>query len=1010
MKTLNSLLLTLFFICCSGLSSQNIDLLRKGFKSPPDSAKPGVYWYFMDGNITRESLTKDLESMKQAGIGNLMYLEVNVGVPRGNIDFFSEEWQHLFAHAVKEAERLGIEISLGLGPGWTGSGGPWVKPEESMQHIVGASVIVQGGKPTDITLPVPLPKKPFFGLPSEMEDQWSEYYEDVAVIAFPNIHRIDSIDDIDEKALYYRPPYTSVPGVKPYFISEITDPALKEKGIDKERIIDLTDKMDKNGKLNWDAPDGEWTLMRFVSRNNGASTRPAPFPGLGFESDKFDKDALNKHLHHFIGSLLNKTGIPEKNSKGGLKRLHMDSWEMGAQNWSRNFREEFKKRRGYDLLSFYPVLTGLVVENREISERFLWDLRQTSQELVIENHAKEAKRYAKEHNMGFSIEPYDMNPTADLELGAVADIPMCEFWSKGFGFNSAFSCIEATSIGHINGSPIIAAEAFTADPGEGWKQYPGVMKNQGDWAFANGINRFVYHTFQNQFLDDSLKPGATMGPYGVHWDRSQTWWPMVNAYHDYVSRCQYLLQQGRHVADILFLTPEGAPHVFKPPFSAMSGSDTIPDRRGYNFDGVSPGQLYQAKVENNRIVFPGGATYRILVLPSVQTMTPHLLKKIKSLVNDGAHIIGIPPLQSPGLTGYPDCDKEVKEIAEMVWGDHQLPETLSTVRYGKGKITWGEILAKETDNLYPHYEIISKTLQEMHVTEDFISDREEIRYTHRTDSEWDIYFLSNKTDGPITSHCGFRVEKARPVLWDPITGNMYKINDVASDRHLTSMTLEFEPYQSYFIVFDKKNISHEYDSFFNTESVITTVNGAWNVSFDPTFGGPAEIVFDSLTDWTDHHLDGIKYYSGIATYTIEFDLPSGLSEEFNKYYIDLGDVKNMAQVKLNGKDAGTVWTYPWKLDVTSLVKSKNNLLEIKVANLWINRLIGDENLPDDGIRQGEWPDWIVRKEKRPGKRYTFTTYKHYSADSPLEKSGLLGPVTIKGFVTDKNHNIRKNSF
>jgi len=287
MKTLNSLLLTLFFICCSGLSSQNIDLLRKGFKSPPDSAKPGVYWYFMDGNITRESLTKDLESMKQAGIGNLMYLEVNVGVPRGNIDFFSEEWQHLFAHAVKEAERLGIEISLGLGPGWTGSGGPWVKPEESMQHIVGASVIVQGGKPTDITLPVPLPKKPFFGLPSEMEDQWSEYYEDVAVIAFPNIHRIDSIDDIDEKALYYRPPYTSVPGVKPYFISEITDPALKEKGIDKERIIDLTDKMDKNGKLNWDAPDGEWTLMRFVSRNNGASTRPAP------HSPDWDSNRIN---------------------------------------------------------------------------------------------------------------------------------------------------------------------------------------------------------------------------------------------------------------------------------------------------------------------------------------------------------------------------------------------------------------------------------------------------------------------------------------------------------------------------------------------------------------------------------------------------------------------------------------------------------------------------------------------------------------------------------------------
>ena len=228
----------------------------------------------------------------------------------------------------------------------------------------------------------------------------------------------------------------------------------------------------------------------------------------------------------------------------------------------------------------YPVYSGNIVESPEISERFLWDLRQTGQELVLAYHAEQVKKYSHLHGLGLSIEPYDMNPTADLELGAVADIPMCEFWSKGFGFNSSFSCMEATSIAHIQGQPVVQAEAFTADSKEAWKQYPGSMKDQGDWAFATGINRLFYHTFEHKPLNDSLLPGMTMGPYGVHWDRKQTWWPMVADYHRYISRCQFILQQGKPVADILYLTPEGAPQVFLPPPSALTGNDTIPDRKG----------------------------------------------------------------------------------------------------------------------------------------------------------------------------------------------------------------------------------------------------------------------------------------------------------------------------------------------------------------------------------------------------------------------------------------------
>ena len=252
------------------------------------------------------------------------------------------------------------------------------------------------------------------------------------------------------------------------------------------------------GMLGNEVPAGNWTIMRLGRRNNGAVTRPAPLPGVGFESDKFDTVALNTHLDEYIGKLLRKIGESDTTTPGGLKMLHMDSWEMGSQNWTPRLRQEFIKRRGYDPFPFYPVYAGNIVESRELSERFLWDLRLTSQELVLDYHAGHVKKYSHRHGLGLSIEPYDMNPTADLELGSVADIPMCEFWSKDYGFNTSFSCIEAASIAHVNGISLVPAEAFTAEKNEGWKQYPGSMKAQGDWAFATGINRFVFHTFQHQ--------------------------------------------------------------------------------------------------------------------------------------------------------------------------------------------------------------------------------------------------------------------------------------------------------------------------------------------------------------------------------------------------------------------------------------------------------------------------------------------------------------------------------
>jgi len=996
-----ALLLSAFVACNYAVFSQSyhsdkISAIKQGFLNPPNTARPGVYWYFMDGNMTKESMTKDLESMKKAGIGNVIFLEVNVGVPVGPVDFLSEQWQELFKHAVREGERLGIEITLGTGPGWAGSSGPWVPTSESMQHLVSSSTTVSFEDKGKIVLPLPLPKKPFFGegvYTPELKKEAMDYYRDIAVLAFPALTDDKKISDIDEKALYYRAPYSSQEGVK-QFLSPISghNDVPKDDVIDKNKIIDLTNKMRPDGTLDWTPPTGKWTIMRFVSRNNGAVTRPAPVTGLGFEVDKFDTTALNKHLEDYVGKLLKKIGRPDPKSVGGLKRLHIDSWEMGAQNWTANFRQEFIKRRGYDPLPFYPVYAGDIVESPEISERFLWDLRQTSQELVLEYHAGQVKKYAHRNGMKLSIEPYDMNPTADLELGSVADMVMCEFWSKGYGFKTTFSCIEATSVAHLHGQSIVPAESFTADE-ENWKQYPTSMKNQGDWAFATGINRLVYHTFQNQALPDSLKPGMTMGPYGVNWNRSQTWWPMVGDYHRYISRSQYVLQQGRAVADILYLTPEGAPFVFLPPASALGGDAWMPDRKGYNFDGCAPGELYRASVSNGQIVFPGGASYHLLVLPKFKTMTVPLLKKIMQLVHDGATVVGAAPESCPGLSGYPESDDQLKKLVKEFWGTTASGETRQVFRYGKGIIFAG-VPDKQIDNLYPKYDLTAGILKQMGVNDDFEADQP-IRYTHRTSAGWDIYFVSNTTDKEINANAKFRSIKGAPWLWDAITGETRPLSDFSTNGTQTTIPLKLEPCQSFFIVFEKgRHMPPTKTRNFSGETLLNTLSGPWQVSFDTKWGGPANITFNELSDWTTRPEPGIKYYSGTAVYHKVFDLPAN-NKGNKRLYLNLGKVQNMARVKLNGKDLGVVWTAPWRVDVTGIALSKNNHLEIEVVNLWPNRLIGDASLPDDGIKDGKWPDWLLKRSPRPGGRYTFTTHQPYKSDSPLLESGLIGPVTIK---------------
>ncbi len=1101
------------------------DELVEQFVTPPDSARPWTYWFVMDGNLDREGITADFEAIQRVGMRGLLFMEVDVGIPKGPVKFMSPPWRELFKHANEEAARLGLVITMPASPGWTGSGGPWVRPEQSMQKLVSSETDLTGPQRFDGMLPKP--------------ETVAGFYRDVAVLAFPTPAKPYRIEDIQEKAVHHRGWYSSQPGVKALIPLPEKYPELSpEQVIPIDHIVNLTGRMDETGRLVWEAPAGPWTVLRFGHTSTGATTRPAPEPGLGLECDKFDKTALEAHFNEFLGKLMSDIGPLTGKS---LVSLHIDSWEMGPQNWTARFRDEFRRRRGYDLLCYLPVMTGRVVESLETSERFLWDVRQTILELITENHASYLAELAHRHGLGLSIEPYDQTPCDDMTYGARADVPMGEFWWDTFG--TWFSCTEASSIAHTYGKQIVQAEAFTSGDGERWLTYPASLKALGDWAFCAGINRFVFHRYAHQpWLDRS--PGMTMGPYGIHYERTQTWWEMSRAWIEYLARCQFMLQQGLFVADVCFLKPEASPQVFRPPASATRGNP--PERLGYNFDGCTPEVLLtRMSVRDGRLLLPDGMSYRVLVLPELRTMTPALLRKIKQLAAAGATVVGPRPLSSPSLSGFPKCDDEVDELAGELWADCD-GRTVREHAYGKGRVVWSHARIEETpeppenflkqarwiwhnegnpaqsapvgkrffrrvwtlegdatvesarmlltadnafelwinghrvgtgDNFHQVYEFdvkelltpgvnivavaaqnggaapnpagliatlvvkvrdhgiveiitdrtwqtartvqgswagdaasssawaaaaelgplgmapwgavgrpasqsefycefggVAEVLAAMGVPPDFESDGP-IRYIHRRMGKTDIYFVANREDRMVDADCIFRVSDKAPELWDPLTGERRGLPEFTAKDGRTTVPVRFEPAQSFFVVFRKPASEAERSGRnFPAREKMMELAGPWEVSFDTKWGGPEKVAFQTLEDWSKRPEDGIRYYSGAATYRKTFDLPQAPSAQ--GLYLDLGVVKNLAQVRLNGRDLGVVWCAPWSVDVTGIVKAKDNHLEITVVNLWPNRLIGDQSLPAE-------------------KRLTWTTWNPFEKDTPLLESGLLGPVTLK---------------
>ncbi len=1089
--------------------------LRANFQQPPPSVRPWVYWFWLNGNVTREGITADLESMQRVGIGGAILLDIVQDIPSGPVRFGTPEWRELFRHTVAEAGRLGLQITLHNAAGWTGSGGPWITPDLAMQKVVSAKTNVSG------------PAK-FHGLLPAITPTTNSIHE-IATLAFPTLVSdgapvpgfapkvTASISaGLDPAKLFDGNPATFITlpaptSRKPQYLQlEFSEPftasILKLTGVGQKQSFAGTLQVSADGRafrtvreflnkgngvaLNLDQisaryfrflftqADPSLTHLRFselvmapshrirwdqaktglgplpaaysqitalpkvpafdvistehvIDLTIGTLNHPAPSGGEGLECDKLSREAIETHFAAFVGQMITNVGAPASRSFTGA---FIESWEVGFQNWTPRFREEFQKRRGYDLLPFLPIFTGRFVAGPEQSERFLWDVRRTIADLVADNYAGHFAELAHQHGLNLTIEAYGNGPLDALEYAARADVPMGEFWNEADD-NSRFHHSSTMSwVAHTWGKPVVAAEAFTAYPEAArWQNHPFSLKPMGDAAFCAGVNRLVIHRFAHQpWLD--RRPGMTMGPWGIHYERTETWWEQSKPWHEYLARCQFLLQRGLFVADVCYLSGENA-FFDPPPRERLDPSLPL----GYNCDMAAPEVvLTRMSVKDGRLVLPDGMSYRLLVLPPSEFMTPRLLRRMKELVESGATVVGPRPAKSPSLEDYPHCDAELDQLGRAMWGPCDGKSILEH-QCGKGKIIWGKPLAQvlvET-GVEPDFQQLTKI------------PGHPLRWIHRGMDEAECYFVANSNREPILADCQFRVTGRAPEFWHPDNGEMEHPAIWREERGHTIVPLKLGPHGSIFVVFLKSSTNHNSilsvtrngrsdfsaDVTFGPETTLrfsatnlglyqlTTgdgkvlntemrslpkpciISGPWDLSFLTNAGGPGHVVLNQLISWSQHPLAGVRYFSGTATYAKTFRLPPDFIATNRRVYLDLGKIEVIAELSVNGRDFGTLWKPPFEVDISSAVNPAENKLEIKVANLWPNRLIGDEQLPEDcqwradwsgqGLPLAKWPQWLLEGKPSPAGRLTFTTWKHWAKDSPLLPSGLLGPVTLR---------------
>jgi hypothetical protein len=1095
--------------------------LEEQFRDPPNSARPRVWWHWMNGNVTKDGIAKDFAWMKRVGIGGVQNFDASLNTPQivdKRLVYMTPEWKDAFRFAAMEADRLGLEMAIASSPGWSLTGGPWVSPEDGLKKLVWSDTEVVGGRPFGGTLKMPpTVTGPYQSLPtgegvgSMLSDEDKPklpepHYADVAVLAFrhvggpglavpsevvgrdgkpvdpaalsdadlasgvdlakapdgaaPLIHytystpqtvraatlfvpgvaslftgapftpRLEASDDGTKWTHIADVPLGTVPatvafapvtasqfrvvfapapssgfsftpqvqgvdlaglagstggmamlGTKPikvadfrlwtedridraeakagYTIARDYYDLIKDlpevRGVDPDKVLDLTDRLRPDGSLDWTPPEGRWRVLRMGYSLLGTMNHPATAEATGLEVDKFDSPAVRRYLEHYVGMYKDAAGglLGER----GVRAILTDSIEVGAANWTPRMISQFKRLRGYDPVPWLPTLSGTIVGSRAESEKFLYDYRRTLADLIATEHYGTVAKVAHEHGLtvyGEAMEDQRPSLGDDMAMRRYADIPMSALWTyrreQGPNPGHLADMKGAASVAHVYGQNLVAAESMTSLMAP-WAYGPADLKRVIDLEFAHGINRPVVHTSVHVPTDDKV-PGLSLFIFGQHFNRHEAWAELAKPWVDYLARNSLMLQQGRNVADVAYFYGEEAP------LSGLYRLNPVADApKRYAYDFVNADVLTGALVnEGAELVTPGGARYRALYLGgSSRMMTLPTLRRLTQLVEGGAMVIGPRPVGNPSLIS--DA-AEFAELTGKLWPAGGL------ARVGKGRV----IASVE----------IEAALAQAGVAPDFHFSGgqadSDVLFVHRKLEDGDSYFLANRKDRSETIEGRFRVTGKAPELWRAETGRSEPVSyRIENDETIVPLTLRAD--ESVHVVF-RKPARAPAMSIKKLEPVeLSALDGAWTVAFQPGRGAPASATLPTLAPLDQHSEPGIKYFSGIATYTKSFTAPRGWRPG-QPLWLDLGEAREVAEVLVNGQTAGYAWHAPYRVDIGAVAKPGRNRLEVRVANLWVNRMIGD---------------------RQPGaQKITWTALPTYTADAPLRRSGLIGPVRLLG--------------
>lgn len=938
---------------CSQSSSS--DRLYTDFVNPPSSSRPRVWWHWMNGNISKDGIRKDLEWMDRAGIVGFHNFDAGMATPQivnKRLVYMTPEWKDAFNYALDIADSLGMEVTVASSPGWSITGGPWVSEEDAEKKLVWSETVVEGGR----TISTSLPQPPSCSGPYQDELQYPKdpdmyrFYKDLYVVAMRrpaldtariNQHRVKSGFEVNYLV------------ADKYPTPETTDcTAIGD-------VVDLTDAY-KDGVLTWDVPEGQWKIFRFGYSLLGRQNGPASPEATGLEVDKLDRDAVRRYYQNYLGMYADASN-GRLGADGVIKYLMIDSYESGRGTWTARMEDEFVARRGYALRPWLPVLAGQIIGSADMSERFLFDWRQTLGELMAENHYDVVNEILAPYGMKRHTESHEER-TAFVGDGMMvkrhADIPMSAFWVRfRAGWHATYPTAEAdlkesSSVSHIYGQNICAAESFTTNGFIGkwdgfgaYQCYPGNLKPVADAAMSFGLNRFVIHCSVHQPVDDKI-PGINLGRYGQWFNRHDTWAEEARPWTDYLSRSSFMLQQGRYVADVAYFYGEDK-NITGRFFDERA---RIPD--GYSFDFVNADILLNVMdVDSGCMTTPSGMRYRMLYIdPEVKYMSLPVLERIAEFVNAGVALCGPRPQKCANLMA---SDERFAELVSEIWDA------------GRANVceSRGIAAALAEAKIDRDVEFIGAEITEADLLDS-------LKYVHRRLDDGEIYWISNCSTKARKMTVSLRTEGYEPQFWNAEDGSRKEVSYRMSGGR-TEVILDMDADDAGFIVMMDKTKVKEKTIPARSESWVTGIDGPWTVSFQTGRGAPEGVVLDSLCSLTESEVEGIKYFSGTAVYSKAFDIE--LAD--GQYVLDLGRVGNMAHVYLNGTDMGLSWRAPHRVDVTGVLREGRNELEVRVIDSWANRLIGDE---------------------QPGvvNRLTYTAEKYYLATDELVPSGLMGPVSV----------------